>query len=91
MVCLPRCAWAQSYGAVEAHTWQIILDGPLKWHSWLFTQKIEDHQAEADPEKNDQVGQSNIRGTYVWVGAPWREAAILPQEEIQGPMALGSL
>ena len=44
---------------------------------------------EADPEKNDQVGQSNIRGTYVWVGAPRHEAAILPQEEIQGP--LGSL
>ncbi len=48
-------------------------------------------QPEADPEKNDRVVQSNIRGTYVWGGAPWREAAILPQEEIQGPMALGSL
>ena len=47
--------------------------------------------SEADPEKNDQVGQSNIRGTYVWVGAPRREVAILPQEEIQGPMALGPL
>ena len=46
---------------------------------------------EPDPDKNDQVGKSNIRGTYVWVGAPRREAAILPQEEIQGPMALGSL